>query len=377
MTEKILLVDDEPNVLSAYSRTLRRQFSLATASSGAEALELMRNEGPFAVIVSDMRMPEMDGLELLTRVKQDYQDTVRIMLTGNADQQTAIDAVNQGDVFRFLNKPCPPEAMANTLNLAIKQYQLINAEKELLENTLKGCIEALSEVLQLTNPEVFGRTTKIKNLMTSCAEKLQLENLWELESIAMLCQLGYVALPNDLVARASNTTALNREESSQFNQHARLASDLIGKIPRMEGIAASIRYQNNPFDGSGLSLDGVKGEQLPIGARLLKVILDFDNFERNGLDTELALAKLQSNADLYDPNVLSALAKTLAISSEKQIREVSVAALDTHMSLAQDIHTHNGMLLACKGQPVTESLSERLSNFWRNNQINEKINVML
>lgn len=377
MTEKILLVDDEPNVLSAYSRTLRRQFSLATANSGAEALEVMASDGPFAVIVSDMRMPEMDGLQLLTAVKQKHQNTVRVMLTGNADQQTAIDAVNQGDVFRFLNKPCPPEAMADTLNLAIKQYQLINAEKELLESTLKGSIEALSEVLQLTNPEVFGRTTKIKNLMKSCAEALQLDNVWELETIAMLCQLGFVALPEDLVAKSSNISSLSREESNQFYQHSRLASDLIGKIPRMENIAESIRYQNNHFDGSGPTEDNIKGENIPIGARLLKVILDFDNFERGGLEAELALAKLQTNASIYDPKILTAFAETLAVSSEKQIKEVSVTVLDTSMALAQDIHTQSGMLLACKGQPVTDSLCERLSNFWRNGHISEKINVML
>lgn len=377
MTEKILLVDDEPNVLSAYSRTLRRQFSIATANSGAEALEIMASDGPFAAIVSDMRMPEMDGLQLLTAVKQKHPDTVRVMLTGNADQQTAIDAVNQGDVFRFLNKPCPPETMANTLDLAIKHYQLANAEKELLESTLKGSIEALSEVLQLTNPEVFGRTTKIKNLMKSCAEVLQLDNIWELETTAMLCQLGYVSLPEELVSKSSNPSSLSREESTQFYQHSRLASELIGKIPRMENIAESIRYQHNHFDGNGPSMDNIKGEALPIGARLLKVVLDFDNFERNGLDVELALAKLQTNAAAYDPKVLAAFAETLAISSEKQIKEISVAALDSSMALAQDIHTRNGMLLACKGQPITDSLCERLSNFWRNGQISEKINVML
>jgi len=375
MNEKILLVDDEPNILTAYSRTLRRQFTLSTATCGAEALKIMASDGPFAVIVSDMRMPEMNGLQLLTTVKEKHPETVRVMLTGNADQQTAIDAVNHGDVFRFLNKPCPPEPMANTLNLAIKQHQLITAEKDLLENTLKGSIEALSEILQLTNPEVFGRTTKIKTLMKACAEAMKLDDIWALETIAMLCQLGYVALPCDLVSKATNPSTLSKEESNQFYQHSRLASDLIGKIPRMEDIARSIRYQNNHFDGSGPALDNLKGKDLPIGARLLKAILDFDTFETGGLDAALALAKLQSNANIYDPDVLTAFANTIAVSSEKQVKEVSVTALNPGMALAQDIHTRNGMLLACKGQPITTSLSERLTNFWRNGNISEKINV--
>ena len=143
MNSRILFVDDEPNVLQAYSRTLRKQFDISTVTSGAAGLETAANDGPFAVVVSDMRMPEMDGVEFLSRMKASSPDTVRIMLTGNADQQTAIDAVNKGDIFRFLNKPCPPDNMADSLNSALEQHRLINAEKELLESTLKSSMEAL------------------------------------------------------------------------------------------------------------------------------------------------------------------------------------------------------------------------------------------
>jgi len=377
MNEKIILVDDEPNILTAYSRTLRRQFSMVTANSGAETLQLMASEGPFAVIVSDMRMPEMDGLQLLTAVKEKYPDTVRVMLTGNADQQTAIDAVNQGDVFRFLNKPCPAERMADTLTLAIKQHQLITAEQNLLKNTLKGSIEALSETLQLANPEVFGHTTRIKELVKSCATSLQLENIWALETTAMLCQLGYVALPAELVEKSMSGSMLSSEESSQFNQHSRLAADLIGKIPRMEEIAANIRYQANNYDGSEQPLDGFKGDQIPIGARLLKVVLDFHNHENHNLEPELALAKMQSHAHIYDPAVLETLPVIVNAKPEQQLKEVRVPSLAEGMTLAQDIYTHSGMLLARKGQPISDSLCERLINFYRNNNIDENISVMM
>src|SRR5258708_28798973 len=101
--EKILFVDDEPNVVEAYQRSLRRDFQNAIATSGAQALEMIAAGGPYAVVVSDMRMPEMDGVQFLTKASELAPDTVRIMLTGNADQQTAIEAVNQGHIFRFLN----------------------------------------------------------------------------------------------------------------------------------------------------------------------------------------------------------------------------------------------------------------------------------
>ena len=139
----ILFVDDELRILQAFERQLRKRFSIRTAESAQEALKILEVDGPCAVIVSDMWMPGMDGIELLARVKNLYPDTVRIMLTGNADQETAIEAVNCGQIFRFLTKPIPPEALTNSLDLAIREYRLITAEKELLSQTLKGSVNVL------------------------------------------------------------------------------------------------------------------------------------------------------------------------------------------------------------------------------------------
>src|SRR6266851_2891936 len=148
MNPKILCVDDEPNVLSAFERQLRKEFAVTTARDGAEALDLAARQGPFAVILSDMRMPGMTGVELLTRMRQAAPDTVRIMLTGNADQQTAVEAINEGHIFRFLTKPCAPELLARAVAAGVEQHRLIHAEKEVLEQTLRGTITVLTEVLE-------------------------------------------------------------------------------------------------------------------------------------------------------------------------------------------------------------------------------------
>jgi len=140
MSVKILCVDDESNVLEAYQRNLRKRFTIDTALGGEPALALIASQGPYAVIVTDMQMPGMDGVEFLTRAQQKAPDTVRLMLTGNADQKTAVEAVNKGHVFQFLNKPCPPEMLAVALENGIKQYRLITAEREVLEYTLNGSI---------------------------------------------------------------------------------------------------------------------------------------------------------------------------------------------------------------------------------------------
>jgi len=154
--ETILFVDDEVNVLQSMKRQLRKRFTVLTSESGADALALLKKQGPVAVIVSDMRMPEMDGIQLLSQVKALYPDTVRIMLTGNADQQTAIEAVNTGQIFRFLTKPCAMSVLVSSLALALRQYRLIIAEQQLLNETLKGSIKVLSELLSIANSEAFS-----------------------------------------------------------------------------------------------------------------------------------------------------------------------------------------------------------------------------
>lgn len=139
--EKILFVDDEEDILNSFKRQLRKKANISVATSGQEALDLIDSEGEFAVIVSDMRMPIMDGAEFLEKSKIKSPNSIRILLTGQTDLTSAISAVNKGQIFRFLSKPCPQEVMQDTLKNAIRQYRLINTEKDLLQNTVKGSIE--------------------------------------------------------------------------------------------------------------------------------------------------------------------------------------------------------------------------------------------
>src|SRR5437868_6956083 len=131
MAERILLVDDDPNLLDGYRRSLSREFLMETALGSQLALKLIAENGPYAVVVSDMRMPGMDGVQFLSKLKAQAPDTVRVMLTGNADMDTAINAINEGSIFRFLNKPCSKETMGKTLTAALLQYRLVTAEKQL------------------------------------------------------------------------------------------------------------------------------------------------------------------------------------------------------------------------------------------------------
>ena len=138
MAEKILLVDDDSNVLDGYRRSLGKEFQMETALGSKEALALATEKGPYAVVISDMRMPGMDGIQLLSHIKTIAPDTIRVMLTGNADMDTAINAINEGSIFRFLNKPCSKEVMARTITAALVQYRLVTAEKTASRTDSRG-----------------------------------------------------------------------------------------------------------------------------------------------------------------------------------------------------------------------------------------------
>ena len=192
--KRYLIVDDESNLLEGLQRLLRKGFSVDTATGGEAGLNLLAVAGPFAVVMSDMRMPGMNGVQFLTAVRQRWPETVRLMLTGNADIQTAVDAVNEGCVFRFLTKPCPDDVLKGALQAALAQYQLITAEKELLEKTLYGSVKVLTEILALVNPAAFSRASRVHHTVQHLVQQLGLRDAWRYEIAAMLSQIGCVAL---------------------------------------------------------------------------------------------------------------------------------------------------------------------------------------
>src|ERR1035438_1861758 len=202
MSEKILFVDDEPAVLDGYRRILGRDLSIETAVGGALGLTAIAESGPFAVVVSDMRMPQMDGAQFLTRVRDVAPDTVRMALTGQTDIDTAMAAVNEGRIFRFMTKPVSKENLLKAVESGLAQHHLITAEKELLEGTLKGCVSVLSEMLSFSNPAAFGRAMRLLRFVQHAAQKLALKSSWSYEIAAMLSQLGCVTLNQDLVNAA-------------------------------------------------------------------------------------------------------------------------------------------------------------------------------
>ncbi|HHH76641.1 MAG TPA: response regulator, partial [Phycisphaerae bacterium] len=246
MSEKILYVDDDPNILAGYQRILRKQFPVFTAMGGHEGLETIAKEGPFAVVISDMQMPEMNGIEFLAKVNDISPDTVRIMLTGNADLQTSIDAVNEGRIFHFLTKPCPREKLIKSVETAIRQHHLIVAERQLLEETLNGSVKVMADILSMVSPMAFGRSGRVRRYVRHITNKLCLLNAWEIEIAAMLSQVGCISLPDMLLKKLYAHQTLTPQEQDLFNAHPDVGGRLIVNIPRLKDAAHMIACQQEP-----------------------------------------------------------------------------------------------------------------------------------
>jgi CheY-like chemotaxis protein len=370
MLRRILCVDDEPNVLHAIERQFHKRFEITTALGPDPGLQEIAERGPFAVVVSDLRMPGMNGVQFLARVRQISPDSVRIMLTGEADFSAAIEAVNQGHIFQFLSKPCPAEMLGRALDAALEQHALIMAERELLERTLTGSVEVLSEILSLVNPPAFGRTLRIRRYVAHIATALGLPNRWQYELAAMLSQIGCVTVPSEILDKIHSAQPLDDNEKSIFASHSAVAHDLLVKIPRLELVANMVAAQRN----AGNATNG--SDPVGIGAGLLRVAADFDEQIMRGGEIHAVLSKMRAGGR-YNPLYLSSLQEVHVEQAEAEARAINVAELRKGMLVNADVFSTKGLLLMAKGQEVTEATIARLMNCKRSVGVVEPISVLI
>ncbi|MBI1247476.1 response regulator [bacterium] len=373
MNKRVLFVDDDPNLLSGIRRHLRKHFEIQTATSGAEGLLILEDCGPFAVIVSDMQMPEMNGAQFLSEVRRKHRDSTRIMLTGDAGQKTAIDAVNCGEVFRFANKPCPIEKLRELVESGIEQYRLVTAEKTILSKTLGGSVGVLTEILSLSNPKAFGRTARVRALAKKICDRLSGFDGWEVELAAMLFPVGYLSVPESILDRINKGEVLSASEQEQFDRHATVGSNLINRIPRLQSVARIVAYQGKAFDGSGYPKDEVSEAAIPIGARILKLLIDFDALLQSGVEENRAAAILSGRSGHYDPEILEELNAIVGV--DFVIREIPVTDLEDGMLLESNLCTMEGEVLLAKGRYVSAVIVERLHDFMRTRAVRKTVQV--
>lgn len=378
MSDKVLFVDDEANVLDAIRRNLRKQINLDTAVGPLAGLEKINKEGPFAVVVSDLKMPEMTGVEFLAKVREISPDTVRIMLTGEAELKSAIAAVNEGNIFRFLTKPVTPESLISRVNDALDQYRLVDAERQLLEETLGGAVTVLTEILGLVSPASFSRASRIKQYVENVATELNLPDQWQFGLAAMLSQIGCITLPMETLEKLeAGTEDLSEQEKAMFQSHPDVAGELLGRIPRLQTVAKMVVGQNGRVDQLDLPEDPLDWDPQVLGAQIIRLSMEFDRLVTyQGLSPKISFRKLGESDEKYPLVILNALEKSPLAKSELGLKMLGVAELATGMVLDEDVLGSNGLMLAPKGQSVNSTVLARLRNFAHSLGIKEPIRVL-
>ena len=378
MAYKILVVDDEIVICSVIKEVLRNKYQVETALSVKRGFEIISELGPFAVIIADLRMPIMDGIQFLTKVKEYTPNSIRIIFTGKADLKAAINAINEGNVFRFLIKPCSSEMIIKSVRAGIEQYELITAEKELIEKTLEGSINVLSEILSLVNPVAFSRALRIKEYVIDIVNQLHLPDLWQYKLAAMLSQIGCLALPSEILNKVYADETLNEKEQKIFSNYPVVGSKLLCDIPRLEIISQMIGSQQKHFkeykDESSINKDQ---KTISIGAQILKVALDLDILMVRGKSLHVAVSRLGKKPDEYNPIVLKAVENIPIHKFDRVAKMIEVKNLRNSMIIDEDVKAKSGVLLVSKGQLVTNTVLELLRSFSQGIGVTEPFRVLV
>jgi CheY-like chemotaxis protein len=379
MNGRVLLVDDEQQLLDGLRRTLRGRYDVSTANSGAEGLALLAESvaagDPFAVIVSDMRMPLMDGAEFLGRAKGIAPDAIAMILSGQADLTSTIAAVNNADLFRFLNKPCSADDLGHALDAALRQHQLVAGEKELLERTLGGAVEVLTQVLSMASPQASRRTARMRAVVGSVAEQLGLTSDWRLPMAAMLSQIGCIAVPGPVLEKLDAGELLTLVEMQMVLESPATARRLLERIPRLEDVAAWVGDQAVDPDEvlAGTAPIGTSGD--PAAAILPAVSAYLALFDVGAKTRDIA--SKMAKTERYDLDLIEAIRQAVEQLSPRGVpRQIMANSLRPDMVLTADVLTTSGLILVRAGERVTEVLAQRVNNFAHSVGVVEPIEVV-
>jgi response regulator RpfG family c-di-GMP phosphodiesterase len=375
MKEVILLVDDEPNVLSALTRELNSfQYNdIVTAHDGVEAMELLRVTPNVALIISDYRMPGLDGISFLLEAQEICPDATRMILSGVADLEMATNAINLGQIFRLLLKPCAPDNFIASVKAGIRQYELVTSERDLLQKTLKGSIKILTDLLAVINPDSFSQSNRISVLTRKFALELELINAWELELAGALCRIGCVTVPPEVLESWMKGKPLDDRQQHMISSVGKIGHHLLRNIPRLEKIAEGILYQSTPFQPVNPAANTPKGTDIPLIGRILKIVIDYDRFLTIDQNSKTTLNRLSNQSNDYDPDLLKSfremitreqeVEKASTAKKESPLIEVSIDEVKTGMVIMGNVFDKKGRLLIGSGTVVTDIVKLRLANY--------------
>jgi response regulator RpfG family c-di-GMP phosphodiesterase len=377
MSEQVLFVDDEPQVLEGIQRSLRKQVSMQTATSGVDGLRMLDEMGPFALVISDMRMPGMNGAQFLAKVREQSPDSVRMILSGQADLQATVAAVNEGHIYRFLSKPCSSEQLLEAIDDGLTQHRLLSAEKVLLEQTLSGCVTMLIEILGMVCPSASSRASRLQRYTLGLAQALKLPHRWQWGLAAFVSQIGCVALPTGLLSKVEAGEALTEEERRLHESHPEVAGKLLAPIPRMEDVAEIVTAQFGPLSVAGNPADIHLWDIRSMGRLLLRSACEFDGRIVGGASSESAAAGVRSTLSGVPDSIIEALRTLVATAQVRIAKQIRLKDLMSGMVLDQDLVSPKGIRLVPAGHEVTRSLIVRLQSIAGGIGVSEPFRVLV
>ena len=360
MSEQVLFVDDEQNVLGAIQRTLHRHVEVQTASSAGEALKLLEQSGPFALVISDMRMPVMNGAQFLAQVREKHPDTVRMILSGQSDLQATIAAVNDGHIYRFLSKPCAAPQLLAAVSDGITQHRLLTAEKVLLEQTLSGSVKMLIEILGLVAPAASSRASRLQRYTIELAAALGLEQRWQWGLAAFVSQIGCVALPKEILQKIEAEQALSDEERRLYDGHPEIAGRLLAAIPRLDDVAAIVGGQFNMPELAEKPDQIGLWDVRSVGQLLLRTSIELDRQLMRGAHRDAAIETLRTSKLGFPASVIHALRILTVVKEATVVRQIRLLDLAPGMVLDEDLFSTKGIRLVPAGLEVTRTVIVRL-----------------
>ena len=358
--KRVLFVDDDENLLKALRRSIRNTIDMRTATSAVEGLRMLDKSGPFSVVVVDNNMPRIDGVALLQKVKESFPDTIRVMFTGNSDQATAARAVNEGNVFCFLTKPCPTETLLEKIDEAHAAHLKILEDRKIREDTLMGSVKLMSDMLSVTYPQAYARSRLVQRWARQAALSMDLKEIWDLKVASMLWPISETRMSPQLVARKNSGQALTKDELVKLVDANRTMVNMLSAIPRLKSVSQLILMSNTHFISS--MPDAKRG----LEARLLQILIDLSvrMDPADSTDLKAAFDALESSGTDYDMALLSALRTVL---DRDPKADAATTALNLFIRelrrgdvLIEDLRDANGTILLAAGQSLTDTFISTL-----------------
>jgi len=383
---KVLLIEDDNQLRKLEIMLLKNLgHEVVPCQTAEEGLDKFQSEA-FSFIMLDMVLPGMSGLEFSRKIRDLPQGDEPYILAITSWDEEQLPSILQAGANDYIQKPIDVNLFNIRIHIAEQSISNIRERvrmrrqmrdmvtSDIMQSTLQGFIRVITNVLSLMAPAVFGRSVRVARIARELAEQVNLQDSWELAAAAMLSQLGCVSIPQEIMTKALDESTLNVDEQTMFLSHAEHGANLLEGVPRMEKIARIIAYQEKLFDGGGYPKDDVKGDDIPVESRILKIALDLDRLYSRDVPRSDAFLELSSRTGWYDPALLKIFSETPQ-KEKGDIKRVWINQLEDGMIFMENVLSKTDALLVMKGHAVTPSVREQLNNFSKNFHIQQPIEV--